>query len=204
MISPFMLPIKDLQMPSIKRIDHVAIVVDDIESALEFWRDSFGLELLHVEDVPDQESVVAFLQTGEGEVELVKPTSGDSGISRYLRKRGPGVHHICFEVDDIEATLRMLQEKGIRLINETPQIGTGGKKIAFIHPQSTQGVLIELYQLTKLEPEIRLQRARTLADRVLGEGQVMAAAALAFLRALRTNGGQEKTMKTDKTREVGK
>jgi len=191
-------------MPSIKRIDHIAVVVDDIESALGFWRDSLGLELLHVEDVPDQESVVAFLKTGEGEVELVKPTTGDSGISRYLHKRGPGIHHICFEVDDIQASLAMLRGKGIRLINETPQIGTGGKKIAFIHPQSTQGVLVELYQLTKSEPEIRLQRARALADRVLSEGQVMAAAALAFLRALRTNGDREKTASNDTVGEVEK
>jgi methylmalonyl-CoA/ethylmalonyl-CoA epimerase len=195
---------EELLMPSIKRIDHIAIVVDDIESALKFWRDSLGLDLLHVEDVPDQESVVAFLQTGEGEVELVKPTTRDSGISRYLRKRGPGIHHICFEVDDLQATLEMLRGRGIRLINETPKIGTGGKKIAFIHPQSTQGVLIELYQLTKTEPEIRLQRARTLADRVLSEGQVMAAAALAFLRALRTNGDQEKIPYSDKLGEVEK
>jgi len=191
-------------MPSIKRIDHIAVVVDDIESALGFWRDSLGLELLHVEDVPDQESVVAFLKTGEGEVELVKPTTGDSGISRYLHKRGPGIHHICFEVDDLQASLAMLRGKGIRLINETPQIGTGGKKIAFIHPQSTQGVLVELYQLTKSEPEIRLQRARALADRVLSEGQVMAAAALASLRALRTNGDREKTASNDTVGEVEK
>jgi len=175
-------------MPTIKRIDHIAIVVEDIEAALNFWRDALGLELLHVEDVPDQKSVVAFLPTGESEVELVKPTSKDTGVYRFLQKRGPGIHHICLEVEDIECTLAGLQEKGIRLINETPLIGTGGKKIAFIHPESTHGVLVELYELTPLESEIRLARTQRLAERVLAESQVMAAATLAFLRAIRGNG----------------
>lgn len=178
-------------MPTIKRIDHIAIVVQDIEAALRFWRDALGLELLHVEDVPDQKSVVAFLPTGESEVELVKPTSEDTGVYRFLQKRGPGIHHICFEVDDIESALSTLQEKGVRLINETPLIGTGGKKIAFIHPESTHGVLVELYELTPHEPEIRLVRTQRLADRVLAEGQVMAAATLAFLRAIRDNDQKE-------------
>ena len=145
-------------MPSIKRIDHIAIVVDDIDAALGFWRDTLGLEMTHVEDVPDQQSVVAFLPTGESEVELVKPTTPDSGIARYMQKRGPGIHHICFETDDIECALLQLKEKGVRLINETPLLGTGGKKIAFIHPESTRGVLIELYELTTQEPEIRQER----------------------------------------------
>jgi methylmalonyl-CoA/ethylmalonyl-CoA epimerase len=109
-------------MPKIKRIDHIAIVVEDIELALHFWRDTLGLELQHVEDVPDQKSIVAFLLTGESELELVKPTSEDSGISRYLKKRGPGMHHICFEVDDIEATLAQLKKKNVHLINES-QLG---------------------------------------------------------------------------------
>lgn len=177
-------------MPTIIRVDHIAIVVDDIDAALGFWRDSLGLELQHVEDVPDQDSIVAFLPAGDSEVELVKPTDDRSGVARYLGKHGPGVHHICFEVDDIDASLAMLSEKGIRLINDTPKIGTGGKRIAFIHPDSTHGVLVELYQLTQLEPEIRLERALSLADRVLAEGQVMRAAALAFLRALRSNDGE--------------
>jgi methylmalonyl-CoA/ethylmalonyl-CoA epimerase len=147
-------------MPKIKRIDHIAIVVEDIELALNFWRDALGLELQHVEDVPNQESIVAFLPIGASEVELVKPTSEDSGISRYLKKRGPGIHHICFEVDDIETTLAQLKRKGIHLINEQPIIGTGGKKISFIHPDSTHGVLVELYELTPQEPEVRMQRTR--------------------------------------------
>jgi len=134
-------------MPKIKRIDHIAIVVEDIDSALGFWHDALGLELDHIEDVPEQKSLVAFLPASGSEVELVKPTTDDSGVARYLQKRGPGMHHICFEVDDIDAILTQLREKGVRLINETPITSSDGKKLAFIHPESTGGVLVELYQL---------------------------------------------------------
>jgi methylmalonyl-CoA/ethylmalonyl-CoA epimerase len=134
-------------MPKIKRINHIAIVVDDIDRALSFWRDALGLKLDHIEDIPEQESMVAFLPTGESEVELVQPTSEDSGVARYLQKRGPGMHHICFEVEDIQASLEQLKGKGVRLINETPMTGAGGKKMAFIHPESAYGVLVELYEL---------------------------------------------------------
>ena len=176
-------------MTRIKKIDHVAFVVDDIEEALEFWHDTLGLDQTHGEDVPDEKSDVAFLHTSESEVELVRPTSDDSGVARYLKKQGPGMHHICFEVYDIEETLDHLKSKGVRLINELPQIGTAGKKIAFIHPESTHGVLVELYELTAQEPQIRLARARRLADRVLESSQNMTAAALDFLNRIR-NGSQ--------------
>jgi len=172
-------------MSSVIRIDHVAIVVDDIDNALLFWRDALGLNVTHVEDVPEQSSVVAFLPTGTSEVELVKPTTEESGISRYLHKRGPGIHHICFEVDNIEVCLEKLNKHGVHLVNSEPVIGTGGKRIAFIHPESTQGVLVELYELTDLEQDIRLARARALADRVLAQGQVVASGVLSFLRGLR-------------------
>ena len=168
----------------IKRIDHIAIVVEDIEAALGFWRDTLGLDLTHVEDVPDQQAAVAFLPTGQSEVELVKPTSHDSGVARYLAKRGPGIHHICFEVEDIAETLATLRARGVRLIDESPIIGTGGKKVAFVHPESTHGVLIELYELTPQEPLRRLERQMGLADRVTREGQVMTAAVMGFLGAL--------------------
>ncbi len=88
-------------MTSVKRINHIAIIVDEIEEALHFWRDALGLKVARVEEVPDQDSIVAFLPVGDMEIELVKPTSDEGGIARYLKKRGPGVHHICFEVDDI-------------------------------------------------------------------------------------------------------
>ena len=171
----------------VKKIDHIALVVDDIEDALNFWHDGLGLELSHVEDVASEHAMVAFLPAQESEVELVKPTNSTSGIARFLDKRGPGMHHICFEVYDIEETMDHLKNQGIRLINQTPEIGTGGKKIAFIHPESTHGVLVELYELTSDEPAIRLARARRLADRVLSNGQTMAATAMEFLRNLRGN-----------------
>jgi methylmalonyl-CoA/ethylmalonyl-CoA epimerase len=134
-------------MPKIKRINHIAIVVDDIDEALTFWRDALGLQLDQIEDVPEQGSMVAFLPTGESEVELVQPTSEDTGVARYLQKRGPGMHHICFEVEDIQTSLEQLKSKGVRLINESPITGAGDKKIAFIHPESAYGVLVELYEL---------------------------------------------------------
>jgi len=178
-------------MSSVIRIDHVAIVVDDIDSALNFWRDALGLKVTHVADGPDQQSVVAFLPTGESEVELVKPTADDSGVYRYLNKRGPGLHHICFQVDNIEEALAKLRNCGVQLINPEPVIGTGGKRVAFIHPESTHGVLIELYELTYQEPEIRLARARELADRVRSQGQVVATYVLDFLRGLRDTRSEE-------------
>jgi len=131
----------------VKRIDHIGIVVGDIEAALPFWRDGLGIELSHIEDVPEQKSKIAFLPVSGSEVELVQPTSDDSGVARFLQKRGAGMHHLCLEVDDIDAYLVDLKAKGVRLINETPLSGSGGKRMAFIHPESTGGVLVELYQL---------------------------------------------------------
>lgn len=133
-------------MPGIKRIDHIAIVVDDIDNALGFWQAALGLKLEQIEEVAEQKSVVAFLPTGQSEIELVKPTTNDSGVARYLQKRGPGMHHICFEVEGLQAILDELKSKGVRLINDTPTTGAGGNRIAFIHPESTQGVLVELYE----------------------------------------------------------
>ena len=131
----------------IKRIDHIAIVVNEFDSALSFWRDALGLPLSHTEVVLEQQSAIAFLPVNGSEVELVRPTTAESGVARYLAKRGPGLHHICFEVDDIEAMLAALKAKGVRLIDETPRAGSGGKRLAFIHPESANGVLVELYQL---------------------------------------------------------
>ena len=131
---------------TIKKIDHIAIVVPDIDEALAFWRDALGLNLTHTEEVPGQESLVAFLPIGESEVELVEPTTDASGVARYLAKRGPGMHHVCFEVENIEEILVRLRENGVQLINEEPNIGAGGRKVAFIHPKSTGGVLVELYE----------------------------------------------------------
>ena len=134
-------------MPSIKKIHHVAVVVDDMEKALSFWRDALGMELHELRDVPAEKSRVAFLPLEGSEVELVVPTSDDSGIAKYLVKRGPGMHHICLEVDNIVGMLAQLQSKEVRLINEKPRTGADGKKYAFIHPESTSGVLVELYEV---------------------------------------------------------
>lgn len=134
-------------MPKVIKIDHVAILADDMDKSLNFWRDALGMELTHLEDVPAEKSVVAFLPVAGVEIELVKPTTDDSGLARYLEKRGPGMHHVCLEVDDIAGMLEQLRERGIQLINETPMTGLGGRKYAFIHPKSTNGVLVELYQL---------------------------------------------------------
>ncbi len=134
-------------MPKVIKIDHLAILADDMEKSLNFWRDALGLELTHLEDVPAEKSRVAFLPVAGVEIELVQPTTDDSGLARYLEKRGPGLHHVCLEVDDIAAMLEQLKAKGIQLINESPLPGLGGRQYAFIHPKSTHGVLVELYQL---------------------------------------------------------
>jgi methylmalonyl-CoA/ethylmalonyl-CoA epimerase len=135
-------------MPKLKKINHVAIVVADIDESLKFWRDALGIELSHIEDVPSQKAQVAFLPLGDSEVELVKPTTDDSGAAKFLAERGGGMHHLCFETDDVAAMLANLKAKGVRLINEEP-IVLPGRKMAFVHPKSTGGVLVELYELTK-------------------------------------------------------
>lgn len=134
-------------MSHIKSINHVAVVVDDMEKALAFWRDALGMKMHELRDVPAEKSQVAFLPLAGAEVELVRPTSDDSGIAKYLAKRGPGMHHICLEVDDIAGMLSQLRDKGIRLINDEPRTSADGKKYAFVHPESTAGVLVELYEL---------------------------------------------------------
>ncbi len=133
-------------MPKINRIHHVAVVVDDLEKSLAFWRDALGISLHELRDVPAEQSQVAFLPLAGSEVELVKPTTGDSGIAKYLAKRGPGMHHICLEVDDLGGMLVQLKAKNIRLINEEARVAADGRKYAFVHPEATGGVLVELYE----------------------------------------------------------
>jgi methylmalonyl-CoA/ethylmalonyl-CoA epimerase len=132
-------------MADIKKIHHVAIVVDSISEATAFWQD-LGLKVDSINEVPEQESKVAFLSLGDAEIELVQPISETSGIARYLAKHGPGMHHICIEVEDIESILINLQQKNYKLINPVAQLTENGRKYAFIHPQSTKGVLVELYE----------------------------------------------------------
>src|SRR3990170_1608963 len=108
-------------MPKITAINHIAVVVDDMENSLRFWRDALGIELHELREVPAEKSQVAFLPIAGAEVELVRPTTDDSGIAKYLAKRGPGMHHICLEVDDIMGMMTHLKAKNIRLINEEPR-----------------------------------------------------------------------------------
>ncbi len=132
----------------INRIDHIAVVVEDIEQALDVFRDALGLELSHTQTIPEQGVKVACLPIGESEIELLEPLSPDSGVGRFLAQRGEGMHHICLEVEDIDAALADLKEKGVRLINKTAVAGAHGR-VAFIHPKSTHGVLIELLERSK-------------------------------------------------------
>ena len=132
----------------IKKVNHIAIVVADFEESLRFWVDALGLELAHTEHVASQAVDVAFLPVGDSQIELLKPTDDKSGVARYLEKHGPGMHHLCFEVDDIVAALARLKTAGVQLINEVPMMGADGRKFAFIHPKSANGVLVELYELT--------------------------------------------------------
>ena len=139
----------------IKRIDHVAILLPDLESGTNFWVDALGLPLENIEDVPEQQVKIAFLPVGDSHVELLEPTNDTSGIASYLQRRGPGLHHICLEVDDIEETLAQLKKANIPLIDEEPKAGKDGKKLAFIHPKGTGGVLVELYQLHNLDQNVK-------------------------------------------------
>ena len=171
---------------TVKRIDHIAIVVPNIEEALDFYQDSLGLTLEHTERVDSEDVIVAFLPAGDSEIELVEPVDEASGVARYLEKRGPGIHHICLEVQDIRASLARLKERGVELINEEPRIGTGGKLIAFIHPRSASGVLVELYQLTAGEAQRRTDILNDIRERLLVQSQALSAGVSAFLGALRS------------------
>ncbi len=128
------------------RFDHLAIVVADLDEAMAFWRDALGLTVGEVAEVPQERAAIAFLPLENGEIELVQPTDQESGLARYLAKRGPGMHHICLEVDDLDAMLQRLQERGVQLINPEPVTKANGVRYAFIHPKSAFGVLVELYQ----------------------------------------------------------
>lgn len=128
------------------KINHLGIATKGIDEALKFWEDALGLENVHTEVVEDQKVRVAMLPIGESRVELLEPTSDDSPISKFLEKRGGGIHHIAIDVDDIDASLAQLKAKGMRLIDETPRIGAEGCLVAFVHPASTDGVLLELVQ----------------------------------------------------------
>lgn len=128
------------------KINHLGIATNGIENALRFWEDALGLENVHTEVVEDQKVRVAMLPIGESRVELLEPTSDDSPISKFLEKRGGGIHHIAVEVEDIRASLARLKAQGMQLIDEEPRIGAEGCLVAFVHPKASGGVLLELVQ----------------------------------------------------------
>ncbi|MFO8191174.1 MAG: methylmalonyl-CoA epimerase [Bacillota bacterium] len=129
-----------------EKVDHIGIAVRDLEKMVRIFRDSLGFEYNGEEEVPEQKVRTAFFPAGESKIELLQTTDPDGPIGRFIAKKGEGVHHIALGVSDIEAKIRELKEKGIEIIDEKPRYGAGGAKIAFIHPQSTGGVLIELCQ----------------------------------------------------------
>jgi methylmalonyl-CoA epimerase len=127
------------------KLDHIGIVVRDIEQALNVYQVGLGLPLKDIMDIPDQEVKIAFLPLGESNIELVQPTASDSGTAKFLEKRGEGVHHLCIQVEDIEAALAQLESQGVPLIDQVPRKGAHGR-VAFVHPKGAHGVLIELVE----------------------------------------------------------
>lgn len=131
-----------------KRIDHVAIIVRNLEQALTFYRDTLGLVPREIKDVPTEEVRIAFLPLGGpggSEIELIEPTNAASSLSRFLEKRGEGLHHLCLEVEDIDASLREMREQGAAVLDQEPRIAAEGRAI-FLHPKGTNGVLLELLE----------------------------------------------------------
>jgi methylmalonyl-CoA/ethylmalonyl-CoA epimerase len=129
----------------VRKIDHIGIAVPSLAEGLGFYR-ALGLECSGRETVASQQVEVAFIEVGESRIELLEPTDPQSPIARFLEKRGQGIHHLCFRVDDIDARLAELKSAGVRLINEAPVPGAGGCRVAFVHPASAGGVLVELSQ----------------------------------------------------------
>ncbi|PYS70548.1 MAG: methylmalonyl-CoA epimerase [Acidobacteria bacterium] len=128
------------------KIDHIGIATRNLDEGLAVWRDALGLEVDGTEEVTEQKVRVAMLAVGDTHVELLEALSPDSAVAKFIEKRGPGIHHIAIEVHDIKASLANLKSKGARLIDETPRVGAGGCLVAFVHPSSANGVLLELVQ----------------------------------------------------------
>ncbi len=127
-------------------LDHVAILVSDLDAAIRLYRDVYGLELSEVEEVPTEKVRVAIFGHGAGRIELVSPLGADSPMAKAIQKRGEGLHHICLEVPDIEQAMASLRQRGAPLLDETPRPGAGGARVAFVHPKGSSGVLVELRQ----------------------------------------------------------
>ncbi|MGB9742052.1 MAG: methylmalonyl-CoA epimerase [candidate division WOR-3 bacterium] len=136
----------------IKKIAHIAIAVNSVDQAAGFYAEQLGLKLTGRETVPHRGVTVGFIQIGDSKIELVQPDKPDAPVARFLAERGPGLHHICFEVDNIDAEFSRLKAAGVRIVDPEPQTGAGGTRAFFIHPKSTGGVLIELSQQIQPEP----------------------------------------------------
>jgi methylmalonyl-CoA/ethylmalonyl-CoA epimerase len=128
------------------KVDHIGIATPTLAEGLAVWRDALGFEPVSTEEVAEQGVRVCMLPVGDTHVELLEPLSAESAVGRFLSKRGPGIHHIAIEVRDIKASLAELKQKGARLIDETPRVGARGCLVAFVHPSSMNGVLLELVQ----------------------------------------------------------
>lgn len=133
-------------MLKLLKIDHIGIATESIEDGLAIWRDALGLQVDSTEEVTEQGVKVCMLAVGDTHVELLEPLGPETAVGKFLARRGPGMHHIAVEVADIHAALSDLKSKGARLIDETPRVGAGGCLVAFIHPSSVNGVLLELVQ----------------------------------------------------------
>jgi len=131
------------------KIDHIGIATGGIAEVANFYREALGLKIEEIEEVAEQKVRVAMLPIGESRIELLEPTTDDSPISKFLAKRGPGIHHIAIQVENIRESLRKMKEEGTRLIDEEPRNGAGGCLVAFVHPSSTGGVLVELVENQK-------------------------------------------------------
>lgn len=128
----------------IKKINHIGVAVENLNEAMRLYRESFGLEIEGTEEVKEQRVKVAFIPVGESRIELIESTDPNGPIAKFIERRGEGIHHIALEVDRIEDALKKLKERGVQLIDEKPRIGAHKMKIAFLHPRSTKGVLLEL------------------------------------------------------------
>jgi len=130
----------------VRKINHIAIAVPDIEEAARFWKEHLGLEMSGQETVSTNKVKAGFIPIGESRIELVQPSAPDSPVAKFIEKRGPGIQHLCLEVDDIDAEVERLKASGVRLINKEPVAGAHGYRVAFVHPAATGGVLLELSQ----------------------------------------------------------
>ena len=128
------------------RIDHIGVAVEDLDAALPLFRDALGMPLVHRETVSEQGVEAALLDVGEGHVELLQPLGPDTPVGKFLAGRGPGLHHVAYQVADVAGTLDALRSAGLRLIDEQPRTGIRGSRVAFLHPKSTGGVLTEIVQ----------------------------------------------------------